>query len=163
MILISQVGVSWVIVPRPLVSQYLWCGIHLRDCFLAASLGRDLRSRGRSGKARILWSHVPQNSSAGFPSPLPTLSVKVVQISKSSEPDDIGMIYWGGEMTNRLANISLWPWPLRQLEKSLGSERGYEACTAQTSRAPAYSIYVCTEIRTEHTYIEGRSRFLKIY
>lgn len=67
--------------------------VHLKGCFLATLLGRDLRSQGRSGKRHILRSHVPQNSSAGFPSPLPTLSVKVVQIPRSSEPDDIGMIY----------------------------------------------------------------------
>lgn len=66
-------------------------------------------------------------------------------------------------MTNGLASISLWPWPPRQLEKCLGTERGYEACIAQTSSAPDYFISVCTEILTEHTYIEGRSRFFFFY
>lgn len=90
---ISQVGVSWGVVPRPPVSQYLWISVLLKGCFLAVLLARDQRSRGRSGKSRILWSHVPQNSSTGFPSPLPTLSAKVVGIPRRSEPDDIGMIY----------------------------------------------------------------------
>lgn len=46
--------------------------------------------------------------------------------------------------------------------KSAWGLRGYEACTAQTSSSPAYSIYVHTELLTEHIYIEGRSRFFKI-
>lgn len=59
----------------------------------SCALRRRPQVQGRSGKRPILQSHVPQDSSTGFPSLLSIPSVKVVQIPRSSEPDDIGMIY----------------------------------------------------------------------